>query len=148
MEEVQSHVFTESFATALRREKQPRDCRYTALVEKGPGLSSRLSLSSANGRVTLQIQTWFQEPFKLIKLCGTEQIYEYKSPKAIPTLTHQTWAQQNQDEAHLLCPPSALPICGDLQECLQKNGKDNVVSASGQAWLGMRRGEENTTWSN
>lgn len=64
----------------------------TALVEKGPGLSSRLSLSSANGGVTLQIQTWFQEPFKLIKLCGTDQIYEYKAPKAVTVLTHQMWA--------------------------------------------------------
>lgn len=76
-------------------------------VEKGPGLSSRLSLSSANGGVTLQIQTWFQEPFKLIKLCGTDQIYEYKAPKAVTVLTHQMWAQDTQDEAHLLCPSSA-----------------------------------------
>lgn len=105
--EVQSHVFTKSFSAALGREKQPRDCRYTALVEKGPGLSSRLSLSSANGGVTLQIQTWFQEPFKLIKLCGTDQIYEYKAPKAVTILTHQMWAQDTQDEAHLLCPSSA-----------------------------------------
>lgn len=101
---MQSHVFAESFATALGREKQPRDCRYTALVEKGPGLSSRLSLSSANGRVALQIQTWFQEAFKLIRWGGTEQIYEYKTPKAITTLTHQMWAQDSQGEAHLLCP--------------------------------------------
>ncbi|RLV92201.1 hypothetical protein DV515_00013868 [Chloebia gouldiae] len=55
-----------------------------------------------------KVQTGFQEPFKLIKLCGTEQIYEYKTPKAITTLTHQMRAQDIQDEVHLLCPSFAF----------------------------------------
>lgn len=54
MKEVQSRVVMESSTAALRREKQPRDCRYTAFVEEGPGLGLRLSsLSSANGGGTL-----------------------------------------------------------------------------------------------
>lgn len=68
MKEVQSHVVTESSTAALGREKQPRDC---SRGKRARAQIKVVSLSSANGGVTLQIQTWFREPFTPIKLCST-----------------------------------------------------------------------------
>lgn len=145
MKEVQSHVVTESSTAALGREKQPRDCRYTAPVEKGPGLRSRLSLSHqlmeeslsrsrrGSGSLLHPSNCAAHSKYMSTKLLTTSQSWIIRCGPRIPMVRHIFCASVS----HLAHWSVVAP-----QEFLQKDDKNNFVSRYGQAWSGAegRRG--------
>lgn len=145
MKEVQCHVVTESSTAALRREEQPRDCRYTAPVEKGPELGSRLSLShqlmeeslsrSRNGsRSLLNPSSCVPHSNKHMttKLSLPSQSWIIRCGPRIPTMGHICASVPHLAYWSVVAP----------QEFVQKDGRSHFVSRYGQAWSGAegRRG--------
>lgn len=144
--EVQSHVFTKSFSAALGREKQPRDCRYTALWKRGQ--------DSAQGCLSHQLmeESLFRSRHGSRSLLNSSNcVAQIKSMNTKLLKPSQSWlircGPRIPRMRHIFCAPPLPDWSVELPRNVHKRmARIMLFLVMDRHGLGMRGGEEYATW--